>query len=220
MVIAVDRPRRTVQYGRCGGYHTPRPLHAPGRARATAGRHSRGPSGRLTEQAGGCATGGSAERGRAPSTASAGRAGAEGPTFRRSRGPPTIRQLTAARRELAHRSPTDDERVAANVELAASRTAGAPAAGSRPARATAHVAGTGFEAREERKPFVGLRRKIAERMQRSKQTAAHFTFVEVRRLAQGSARRIPTGCRGTTQLTLLRSSSRRGRGAEAAPDSE
>jgi pyruvate dehydrogenase E2 component (dihydrolipoamide acetyltransferase) len=31
---------------------------------------------------------------------------------------------------------------------------------------------------EERKPFVGLRRKIAERMRLAKQTAAHFTFVE------------------------------------------
>lgn len=31
---------------------------------------------------------------------------------------------------------------------------------------------------EERVPFVGVRRKIAERMQQSKQTAAHFTFVE------------------------------------------
>jgi pyruvate dehydrogenase E2 component (dihydrolipoamide acetyltransferase) len=31
---------------------------------------------------------------------------------------------------------------------------------------------------EDRKPFVGLRRKIAERMQKTKQTAAHFTFVE------------------------------------------
>ena len=33
-------------------------------------------------------------------------------------------------------------------------------------------------AREERRPFVGLRRKIAERMQHAKRTAAHFTFVE------------------------------------------
>jgi pyruvate dehydrogenase E2 component (dihydrolipoamide acetyltransferase) len=32
--------------------------------------------------------------------------------------------------------------------------------------------------REERKPFVGIRRKIAERMQMTKNTAAHFTFVE------------------------------------------
>lgn len=31
---------------------------------------------------------------------------------------------------------------------------------------------------EERLPFVGVRRKIAEKMQQSKQTAAHFTFVE------------------------------------------
>lgn len=31
---------------------------------------------------------------------------------------------------------------------------------------------------EERTPFVGVRRKIAERMQTVKQTAAHFTFVE------------------------------------------
>lgn len=31
---------------------------------------------------------------------------------------------------------------------------------------------------EVRKPFVGIRRKIAERMQQSKNTAAHFTFVE------------------------------------------
>ncbi|MCA9613105.1 MAG: 2-oxo acid dehydrogenase subunit E2 [Myxococcales bacterium] len=31
---------------------------------------------------------------------------------------------------------------------------------------------------EERKPFVGIRRKIAQRMQTAKNTAAHFTFVE------------------------------------------
>jgi pyruvate dehydrogenase E2 component (dihydrolipoamide acetyltransferase) len=31
---------------------------------------------------------------------------------------------------------------------------------------------------DERKPFVGIRRRIAERMQHSKNTAAHFTFVE------------------------------------------
>ncbi len=31
---------------------------------------------------------------------------------------------------------------------------------------------------ETRKPFVGLRRKIAERMRMAKQSAAHFTFVE------------------------------------------
>jgi pyruvate dehydrogenase E2 component (dihydrolipoamide acetyltransferase) len=36
----------------------------------------------------------------------------------------------------------------------------------------------GSALREQRKPFVGLRRRIAERMQLSKQKAAHFTFVE------------------------------------------
>lgn len=36
----------------------------------------------------------------------------------------------------------------------------------------------GAEARDERVPFVGMRRLIAERMQQSKNTAAHFTFVE------------------------------------------
>ncbi|MEM7138131.1 MAG: dihydrolipoamide acetyltransferase family protein [Myxococcota bacterium] len=34
------------------------------------------------------------------------------------------------------------------------------------------------DAREERKPIVGIRRKIAERMAKAKSTAAHFTFVE------------------------------------------
>ncbi|MGD8316608.1 MAG: dihydrolipoamide acetyltransferase family protein [Myxococcales bacterium] len=34
------------------------------------------------------------------------------------------------------------------------------------------------EALEERRPIIGIRRKIAERMSRSKRTAAHFTFVE------------------------------------------
>lgn len=40
------------------------------------------------------------------------------------------------------------------------------------------------QALEERKPFVGIRRKIAERMQTSKNTAAHFTFVEECDVAQ------------------------------------
>jgi pyruvate dehydrogenase E2 component (dihydrolipoamide acetyltransferase) len=46
------------------------------------------------------------------------------------------------------------------------------------ARGSSHVHDGGDEAREERKPFVGLRRRIAERMQMSVQKAAHFTFVE------------------------------------------
>lgn len=59
---------------------------------------------------------------------------------------------------------------------------------------------------EERKPFVGVRRKIAERMQRSKQTAAHFTFVEecdVGALKALHARMRPTADARGVKLTLL-----------------
>ncbi|MCG8556902.1 MAG: 2-oxo acid dehydrogenase subunit E2 [Proteobacteria bacterium] len=54
----------------------------------------------------------------------------------------------------------------------------APRAGSSPPsppRPTWDASGT---SPEQRVPFVGLRRKIAERLQYSKNTAAHFTFVE------------------------------------------
>ena len=40
------------------------------------------------------------------------------------------------------------------------------------------AAGARHAAREERVPFAGMRRKIAQKMAQSKQTAAHFTFVE------------------------------------------
>ena len=46
-----------------------------------------------------------------------------------------------------------------------------------PSQSHAPVAVTKSEA-DERVPFVGMRRKIAAKMQQSKQTAAHFTFVE------------------------------------------
>ena len=39
-------------------------------------------------------------------------------------------------------------------------------------------AAPGQQAREERVPFAGMRRKIAQKMAQSTQTAAHFTFVE------------------------------------------
>lgn len=67
---------------------------------------------------------------------------------------------------------------------------GAPAASpSAPAASAPSAAPTSVAARqapsaahegplEERKPFVGIRRKIAQRMQNTKNTAAHFTFVE------------------------------------------
>jgi pyruvate dehydrogenase E2 component (dihydrolipoamide acetyltransferase) len=59
---------------------------------------------------------------------------------------------------------------------------------------------------EERKPFVGVRRKIAERMQTSKQTAAHFTFVEecdVGRLKEFRARMKPAADKAGVKLTFL-----------------
>lgn len=48
---------------------------------------------------------------------------------------------------------------------------------SRSSHAAPHVLAVPLS-REERSPFVGLRRRIAERMQMTKQKAAHFTFVE------------------------------------------
>ncbi len=59
---------------------------------------------------------------------------------------------------------------------------------------------------EERKPFVGIRRKIAERMQTSKNTAAHFTFVEecdVGRLTELRARLKPQAEAAGVKLTFL-----------------
>ena len=61
-------------------------------------------------------------------------------------------------------------------------------------------------AKEVRKPFVGLRRKIAERMQTSTNTAAHFTFVEecdVGRLKEMHARLRPHTDAVGTRLTFL-----------------
>jgi pyruvate dehydrogenase E2 component (dihydrolipoamide acetyltransferase) len=53
-----------------------------------------------------------------------------------------------------------------------------PVAGREPVRIHAPAGQAGAGALEERVPFAGLRRKIAAKMQQSKQTAAHFTFVE------------------------------------------
>ncbi len=58
---------------------------------------------------------------------------------------------------------------------------GAPQSAKAPVAARAPIAIRTPEderALEDRKPFVGIRRKIAERMQTTKNTAAHFTFVE------------------------------------------
>ena len=59
---------------------------------------------------------------------------------------------------------------------------------------------------EERKPLVGMRRKIAERMHHSKTTAAHFTFVEecdASRLVELRARLLPEAERRGIRLTFL-----------------
>lgn len=59
---------------------------------------------------------------------------------------------------------------------------------------------------DERVPFVGLRRRIAERMQASKNTAAHFTFVEecdVGHLKELRARLQPTAQQVGVTLNYL-----------------
>lgn len=77
------------------------------------------------------------------------------------------------------RTTRDDVKAFAGAAPAPVVKAAAPAAAA-PATAipTKVVAPAGQEVLEERKPFVGLRRKIAQRMQHTKNTAAHFTFVE------------------------------------------
>jgi pyruvate dehydrogenase E2 component (dihydrolipoamide acetyltransferase) len=74
------------------------------------------------------------------------------------------------------------------------------------APATEHVGKSREGPREERKPFVGLRRKIAERMQLSRQKAAHFTFVEeveVDTLKQMIERAKPAAEQHGVKLTYL-----------------
>jgi pyruvate dehydrogenase E2 component (dihydrolipoamide acetyltransferase) len=66
-------------------------------------------------------------------------------------------------------------RPAAAAASTAAPAAKAPAAAPRAPIAIESVHGG---AREERIPFRGLRRKIADAMTRSKQTAAHFTYVD------------------------------------------
>lgn len=59
---------------------------------------------------------------------------------------------------------------------------------------------------EVRKPFVGVRRKIAERMQTAKNTAAHFTFVEecdVGRLKELRNKLKPSAEAAGVKLTFL-----------------
>ncbi len=66
---------------------------------------------------------------------------------------------------------------AARSEATSAPAAQAPQAAARDAVKIVAPAGTSAVL-EERVPFAGMRRKIAQRMAQSKHTAAHFTFVE------------------------------------------
>ncbi|UJR83794.1 dihydrolipoamide acetyltransferase family protein [Sandaracinus amylolyticus] len=83
----------------------------------------------------------------------------------------------------------------------------APAASAKARAPIAITPPAGTEkALEERKPFVGMRRKIAERMQTSKNTAAHFTFVEecdVAKIKELRARLKPAAEKAGVKLTFL-----------------
>ena len=96
-----------------------------------------------------------------------------------------------------------------------------PAAG---VAAPAHASRRARDAREERVPFAGMRRRIAQKMAQSKSTAAHFTFVEecdvtalkdAARAAEGRRR----GAGREAQLPAVHREGRR-RGAQEAPDAQ
>ncbi|MBI5517588.1 MAG: 2-oxo acid dehydrogenase subunit E2 [Deltaproteobacteria bacterium] len=65
-----------------------------------------------------------------------------------------------------------------SVAVVAAPAAAAVVAEARPKVAIAPAAPRGEALVEERVPFAGVRRRIADRMAQSKRTAAHFTFVE------------------------------------------
>ncbi len=106
----------------------------------------------------------------------------------------------------------DDVRAfATRKTLAVTEQASAPQAASvgasrgRPPVVISPPAGTD-PSLEDRKPFVGVRRKIAERMQTSKTTAAHFTFVEecdVARIKELRKRLQPAAEKQGVKLTFL-----------------
>ena len=98
----------------------------------------------------------------------------------------------------------------AGASAAATSGRGVPPASAKTGAGRAPVAikapSADASALEERKPFVGVRRKIAERMQTSKNTAAHFTFVEecdVGRLKELVARMRPLADEQGVKITFL-----------------
>jgi len=96
--------------------------------------------------------------------------------------PATRRRARELGIDLAAVPPSGPRGRVTNDDLAGFTTTAAPAAGAPAAapaaRSFAPVAIAAVAGREERTPFRGLRRKIAEAMTRSKHTAAHFTYVD------------------------------------------
>ena len=77
---------------------------------------------------------------------------------------------------------------------------------ARPAPRLARAPQALRSAEDKRVPFVGLRRKIAERMQQAKNTAAHFTFVEecdASRLMSVRTRLKPVAAEHGVELTFM-----------------
>jgi pyruvate dehydrogenase E2 component (dihydrolipoamide acetyltransferase) len=97
--------------------------------------------------------------------------------------PPTgpASRVTRADVEAFEHAPTHAVAAAAPSTQAEHEAVVRPYAGAPAARAVAAPvdgAATGPTAREQRVPFAGLRRRIAQKMTQSTATAAHFTFVE------------------------------------------
>jgi pyruvate dehydrogenase E2 component (dihydrolipoamide acetyltransferase) len=78
--------------------------------------------------------------------------------------------------DLRHVRPTGDGGRVTKDDVQAFGAGGLQQVGHK--QSAKSPAGTPTVGLEERKPFVGLRRKIAERMRLAKDKAAHFTFVE------------------------------------------
>ncbi|MCS6797190.1 MAG: 2-oxo acid dehydrogenase subunit E2 [Myxococcota bacterium] len=75
-----------------------------------------------------------------------------------------------------------------------------------PPASRVEVSVPGPAARDERIPFVGIRRRIAERMQLARRTAAHFTFVEecaCDRLVELRERLAPAAASAGVKITFL-----------------
>ena len=79
------------------------------------------------------------------------------------------------RRDASRKAPKSEREPAAPPRRAAARPMPAPGARRREDHRAARAA---QGALEERVPFAGVRRKIAQKMAQSVHTAAHFTFVE------------------------------------------